>query len=268
LDRNHIKVQIPPGYLAKSGAVGFSNYANRPEPELGSNVEAPQQILYVASKDSPVLSSVYPSEVSPDEVENGSFHVPFVLYGSGFTPASRVIRSLYHVDLGYQGTTRFISPNEIHYEMYKDEFVIDHKWSAISPIQLWVANDDWLHVSEPQEIRIDPSPSFPANPATAERAKITSVSPYPVPLIDPAGPTFLMVTVQGEHFQPRQSVVAMIHTNGQDQEVKLKTQYISPLQLHAWLPRSAWSEHKLRYRFGVGTAKGTCAVEAAEEDDN
>jgi hypothetical protein len=65
LDRNHIKVQIPPGYLAKSGAVGFSNYANRPEPELGSNVEAPQQILYVASKDSPVLSSVYPSEVSP-----------------------------------------------------------------------------------------------------------------------------------------------------------------------------------------------------------
>jgi hypothetical protein len=268
VDITHLRVNIPPEHLADSGTLGFSIFENVRQPELGNQVEAPQQILYVASKEIPVLLSIYPPSVSPDEIAKGSFHVLFTLYGSGFTSKSRVVDSLYDRDLNYAGTTRFISPTELQVDLYQDRFVRDHKWSGVSPVRLWVADSDWLHVSEPTEIRIDPSMSFPSDPLAAPRSKIVSVSPFPILIMNPAGPEFLEVTIKGERLKRRQSIVAMIRTDEDEKEVKLKTQYVSSEELRAWLPRSLWSEHRLRYRFVVQTTGGTCSVEAIEADPN
>ena len=223
--------------------------------------------IYVEDRESPVLSSVYPSEVSPDEAEKGPFHIPVRLQGSGFTSASRVVRTLYDVDLAYEGSTRFISPTELQYDMYQDEFVIDHKWTAAGSVRLWVATGDWLHVSEPQEIKINPSPSFPPNPATAQRSTITSVSPYPIPMIDPAGPQNVIIAIHGEHFRKNEIVTVLRDEHSVLKDFKLHTEYLSPQELRVWLPRDLWSEHRLRYRFAVETKAGLCVVET-DEDDN
>jgi hypothetical protein len=266
-DRNHIEVTIPELFLDKPGVLGLSNKVDGPEPDLGNEVKPPQQTIYVSSKDSPTLSDVTPSEISAAEVSEGPFHITVHLHGSGFTPASTVVQSLYDHALG-PGRTRFISPNDLEFDLYKYEIVIDDKWSSASPIRLWVVNSDWLHVSEGQEIRIEPSPMFPPDRFIAMRPQITSLSPDPIPMMDPAGPDSLVVTVRGEHFQGRQSVVASVETDKESQEIRLKTQFISPQELRAWLPRKLWSQHRLKYRFAVKTEVGTCGVEQVEEDDN
>jgi hypothetical protein len=49
-------------------------------------------------------------------------------------------------------------------------------------------------------------------------------------------------------------------------EVKLKTLYVSPHELRAWLPSDLWSEHRLRYKFVVRTSAGQCIAEVLEDD--
>jgi hypothetical protein len=272
VDRNHIEVRIPEQYLDRPGILGFSNKADGPEWELNSEAQAPRQIVYVSSKDSPTLSAISPSEISVTEADEGPFHIPIHLRGSGFTPASTVVQSLYHHDLTNLGQTRFISPSELEFDMYQDAIVVDHKWSASSPIRLWVVNSDWLHVSEPGEIQIEPSSLFPPMPSQMPSAmpapRINSISPDPVPLMDPAGPQFRAIELQGEGFRRGQSVDAMIVTANEEKTTRLKTQFVSSQELRASLPRSLWTMHHLKYRFGAKTQVGTCSVEITEDDDN
>ena len=235
---------------------------------LAPKLSPPQQTIYIYSKDSPTLSEITPSEISASEASEGSFHIPIRLHGSGFTAASVVVESLYDHDLSNLGQTRFISSNDLEFDLYKDAVIVDGRWSAARPIRLWVANGDWLHVSEPQEIRVVPSSLFPPDPYIAEASRIAQVLPDPIGLIDPAAPAFLEVTVQGEHFRRGESVVAIVNLESHEKEVKLKTQFVSSTELRAWLPRDMWSKHHLRYGFSVKTPKGICSVELAEDDDN
>jgi hypothetical protein len=265
LDKEHAEVRIPERYLNAAGTLGLSNKFDGPEPDLGADVNAPQQTIYVSSKDSPTLSEITPSKISTAEAEDGPFHIPIHLHGSGFTPDSVVEEALYDRAL-LSGRTRFISPTELEYDLYQDEIVFDHKQSAVNAIRMWVVNGDWLHVSEPKELQIESSSMFP--PLAPPPSRILSIQPDPVPMADPAGPAFLAVDILGENFRRKESVIAIVGKDGEDRNIKLKTQFISAQELRSWLPRDVWSEHRARYRFEVQTPKGVCAVDLTEEDDN
>jgi hypothetical protein len=155
----------------------------------------------------------------------------------------------------------FISNDELRVHLPSERLVIDHRWSASRPIRLWVANDDVFHISEAQEVRVLESVHFPHHPSGDPVASITHISPYPVPLID--SDASVLLTVHGENFAPGESVLA---DNG-EKEVKLKTLYVSPQELRAWLPRHLWREHRLRFRLVVRTAMGRCIADVSEDDN-
>ena len=121
-----------------------------------------------------------------------------------------------------------------------------------------MANDDILHISEPQEIRVLPSPQLPPYPSQTSLPVITQISPYPVPLIEPGGPLSIPLTVQGTNFRRGELVAAAVDRGD---KVKLKTSYVSLQELQAWLPSETWSEHRLRFRLVVNTAAGLCEAE-------
>jgi hypothetical protein len=73
----------------------------------------------------------------------------------------------------------------------------------------------------------------------------------------------VLLTVHGENFAPGESVLA---DNG-EKEVKLKTLYVSPQELRAWLPRDLWRDHRLRFRLVVRTAMGRCIADVLEDDN-
>jgi hypothetical protein len=261
VDLHHVRVRIPPGYLSRATVLGLNMERAGSEREIGTDVGLPGQTLYVANKDSPVLDSVQPSEVSADEAEKGAVTVH--LHGSGFKSSSKVTLSLENAsDLNQGGLQpEFISANELRIDLPTHYFVYDGKWSAVRPVRLWVANEDVLHISGPQEIRILPSAHLPPYPPQTSLPVITQISPYPVPLMEPGGPLSIPLTVQGTNFRKGQLVVAEID---RDEKVKLKTLYVSPQELQAWLPINMWSEHRLRFRFVVSTAAGLCVADVVE----
>ena len=262
VDLHHVRVQIPQAYLRRPAVLGLAAAQPDYEEAPGSEVRPPQQTLYVVSKDSPILSSVEPSEVDSDEVEEGG-GLTVRLRGSGFTPGSRVAMSLENArGLAHGGLKPvFISNDELRVHLPAERLVIDHKWSASRPIRLWVGNDDVFHISEAQEVRVSESVHFPHHPSGDPVASITHISPYPVPLID-SGASVLL-TVRGENFAPGESVLA----DNSDKEVKLKTVYVSPQELRAWLPRSVWRERRLRFRLVAQTAAGRCTADVWEDDN-
>lgn len=262
VDLQHVRVQIPPGYLSRPTILGLNVERAGSEKEMGSDAGMSAQTFYVTNKDSPVLDSVEPSEVSADEAEKGAVTVH--LHGSGFKSGSKVTLSLENAsDLNQGGLQpEFISANELRIDLPTKYFVYDGKWSAVRPVRLWVANDDILHISEPQEIRVLPSPHLPPYPSQTSLPVITQISPYPVPLMEPGGPLSIPLTVQGTNFRRGQLVAAAVD---RDDKVKLKTLYISPQELQAWLPSETWSEHRLRFRLVVNTAAGLCEAEILED---
>ena len=67
IDLRHIKVTVPPAYLLKPGLYGLVGQdASFEMDAVALSKLTPQQELYVASKDSPVISSVEPSSVRSD----------------------------------------------------------------------------------------------------------------------------------------------------------------------------------------------------------
>jgi len=265
VDFQHVRIQVPPGYLTRPTIIGFAAYDEDSGLSPDSDVKPPEQTLYVTSKDSPVLSSIEPSEVSADEAQKNVLTVR--IHGGGFTPSSKVLLSLENgSDLGQRGLIpQFLSPYELQIDLPSERFIIDRKWSAPGPVRLWVANDDVFHVSNEQEIRVIPSTDFPAYPSDASRAAITHISPYPVPLMNSESPASLMLTVQGEHFRAGEYIVAA--TDKWMEDVKLKTEYVSSQELHAWLPQRLWYERRFRCRLVVQTAAESCVAEVVEEND-
>jgi hypothetical protein len=127
--------------------------------------------------------------------------------------------------------------------------------------QLWVRNGDDQHVSDPQTLTLLPSPEFPLT--GAKRPSITSVSPYPVPLMDQRCSTGIFLNVYGENFKYGDTVIA---ENGETLgNGQLRTEFISPQQLNVWLPREMWRSHRLSFKLVTQTSSGTCAVEAWQD---
>ena len=108
-----------------------------------------------------------------------------------------------------------------------------------------------------------PSARFPAYPLKEPVAEIFSVSPYPVPLMEMGEVSATELLVHGQNFNHSQLVVAVID----GKESKLKTLFVSPDELHAWLPAKYWSLQKLRYRFVLHSNEGSCVAEIVDQDD-
>jgi hypothetical protein len=65
--------------------------------------------------------------------------------------------------------------------------------------------------------------------------------------------------VRGKNFRPNVTVVAS--NDGGGVFNKLKTVFVSPEELRAWLPQGMWRTHRLSFRFVVQTEKRKSAVE-------
>lgn len=83
-------------------------------------------------------------------------------------------------------------------------------------------------------------------------AVITSISPFPIHLMDRHSPAELKITVHGENFIPENKVAAHYGYLAE----ALRTEYVSPSTLHAWIPREHWRKHQVVYRLVVLTHSG------------
>ena len=87
VDLRHVKVRIPSAYLLKPTVLGLVGEDASFEMTADALSKlSPEQEVYVASKDSAVISSVEPSSVRADAAKRGEVEV--TLRGSGFTKDS------------------------------------------------------------------------------------------------------------------------------------------------------------------------------------
>ena len=263
VDLQHIRVQIPSGYLAKPGilqleATRVGNEVGRP---VGSEVGggASFATIYVMSKDRPSFSAIDPDEVSADDLKDG---VTVRILGSGFTAESEVLTS-FQVHVGHERDALkpfSITPHEMQVKIPSSLF----EGTSLPGNQalLWVRNGDDQHVSDPQGLRLLSSLESPV--AGAKVPLIASTFPYPVPLMDSQSPAFTLLKIYGENFTKGDSVFAKNDDSNRNE--KLKTEFISSQELQAWLPRGLWRHHRVSFRLIGLTSKGTCAVESWENE--
>ena len=252
LDLRHVEVTIPSHLLDKAGVLTV--YAK--DTWEGKEAAAPRtgQKIIVASKDSPVINSVEPHVLhccGPQESD-----VTVVLRGRGFTEHSEVI----FADEPYTHPgVDFVSPNELRVTIpgikLKDE---GGRYARATPLRLCVVNGP-LQLSASAELHVLPSAKFKREPLPAV---IRSITPYPVPMMDFQSPESLTMEISGDNFRPDDVVAVDNHVSDR---IRLKTQYVSPHHLRAWLPRESWRKHRISFRLIVQTSAGFCAAEAFAE---
>jgi len=262
IDLRHIKVTVPSAYLLKPGVYGLVGQdASFEMDAIALSKLTPEQELYVASKDSPVISSVEPSSVRADAGKRDDVQV--TLRGSGFTKESGAVfgtASTVQMGLG-GGDADFVSPQELQAKIPYYLLTVG-PFASNEPIRVWVTDGNTLKVSEPVEIQVLPAPSQKVAP---KAAAIDSVAPFPIPLMDAHSPRYEVVEIEGENFRPDDRVVAVLDPDSPGEYSPLKTEFISETKLRAWLPREFWRIHQLSYRLLLKTAAGVCATEVFDE---
>jgi hypothetical protein len=264
IDLRHIKVMVPSAYLLKPGVYGLVGQDASFEMDANALSKlTPQQELYVASKDSPVISSVEPSSVRSDAAKRDDVEV--TLRGRGFTTETlAVFGTATTVEMGLGGgDADFISPQELQAKIPYYLLTVG-PFASNEPIHVWVTDDNTLKVSEPVEIQVSPAPSQKVAP---KAAAINSVTPFLIPLMDAHSPKYQIVEIEGENFRPDDRVQAVLDPNSPGDYSPLKTEFISETKLRAWLPREFWRKHQLSYRLLLQTASGVCATEVFDDED-
>jgi hypothetical protein len=217
--------------------------------------------VYVASRTSPVLQSVSPSTLPPDLPQD---KLELVVRGSGFTKDSNLFAGYFPVvgleDQQVPLDTDYISPTELRASVdssFGHDILGKGVWSAGDRLRLWVkGSEEKFELSEAKDIELSPGTERPR-----KTARITSVSPFPIRLMDQHSPTELKLTVRGENFIPENKVVA--HFGNIHLEVR--TEYVSPHMMRAWIPRQLWRKHQLRYRLVVETIAGRRYVQQVDD---
>jgi len=264
IDLRHIKVTVPSAYLLKPGVYGLVGQDASFEMDATALSKlTPQQELYVASKDSPVISSVEPSSVRADAGQKDDVEV--TLRGRGFTKESAAVfgtASTVQMGLG-GGDADFVSPQELQAKIPSYLLTVGI-FANSEPIRVWVTDDNDLKISEPVEIQILPTPSLKVAP---KAAAINSVTPFLIPLMDAQSPQYQIVEIEGENFRPDDRVEAVRNPDYPGDYSTLKTEFISDTKLRAWLPREFWRKHQLSYRLLLKTAAGVCATEVFDEEN-
>jgi hypothetical protein len=259
-DLRRIGVQIPAGYLSKPTGLrlGAVRVGDESLYHLGTqDGSGPSMTVRVMSKDRPVFTAMEPSTASAGNQTGATLRI----LGSGFTTDSQVLVSEGGgIDFTSAFKPTFLSSSELHVTLRDDQLRTGSS-SLYANFQLWVRNGDDQHISDPKTLTLLPTPEFPF--AGAKRPSITSVSPYPVPLMDEPSSTGIFLKVYGENFKNGDTLIAQ--NNESQGDGKLRTEFVSPQQLNAWLPREAWRSHRLSFRLMIQASTGTCAAEAWQD---
>ncbi len=249
IDLRHVEVMLPSDILEKPQVfrlhIKDSWNGDKPEgPEDG-------QKIIVARKDSPTIDSIKPDAMRCCRTRDSDATV--VLRGRGFTEHSEVKAG---DDPYLHPAITFVSSHELRVT-FPDMELKDgsERYSRAKPLSLTVVNGP-LQISAPGEIHVLPSARFRPDPLPAT---IRAIAPYPVPMMDFHSPKFLTLDINGDNFRSN-DVVAF--RNEDSETVRLRTQYLSPHHLRAWLPRESWRKHRLSFRLVIQTPAGFCAAEA------
>jgi hypothetical protein len=223
--------------------------------------------VHVASPASPVLRSVSPARVPAGLPQD---QLTLVLRGSGFTQDSRIFagylptaNTLYTPQLPLE--TEYISPRELRAHVDAG-YGNDPLGRLGDRLRIWVVgNEEKFELSEPFDVAIM-RPAGDTNRSGV--AVITSVSPYPIPLMTAHSPAELKITIHGTNFVPENKVIADFGRFAPNHR-ELRMEYVSPTTLRAWIPRQFWRKHQLSYQLVVETTSGerlTRRIKAPPED--
>jgi hypothetical protein len=269
LDFAHARVTMAADCLVRPGILLVS--ADGDEERTAS--------VHVASRTSPVLLRVSPSHI-PENMRQDQLRL--VVRGSGFTEESTVYAG-YNPDALNQMTdqlslgTEYISPTElrVRVDAYEAE---DHEVSAgvasDEKLRIWVkGKEEKFQLSEPYDVTLRPvvthDISFPPEglvlrPLRPKTAVVTSVSPFPIKLMNERSPSELAVTIHGENFVPADKVrFSFWGQTINDREAH--SEYISATQLQAWIPRQLWRKHQVSYRLVMEAKSGQRYVQQVDE---
>jgi hypothetical protein len=250
LDLRSVLATIPSELRSKPGALTayVKDSWEAQDAESGSG-----QKIIVASKDSPVITSVEPRVVGCCGQD-----ATVILRGHGFTADSEV---KFGDDKSIGPEVKFVSAQELRVQIRGEELEgFDGSYARPTPVTLSVIND-LLHFSAPVEVRVEPSAKFKRGQLLA---LVRGISPYPVPMMDSQSPEFRVLKIEGDNFRPN-DVVFFNSIYGHTNRTRMRTQYVSTHHLRAWLPREAWRKHRLSFRLVIQTPAGLCAAEAFEE---
>ena len=256
LDLRHTTVEIPSGYLARPTVLEVESVP--PGLYILGEEKTPSFepiTIRVMSRDRPILSEISPKEISADDLTNNTV---IQLLGSGFTTDSQVVTLFGGAELATK--TQFISTSVFQVRIDPEDLNLYWRSTHARSIQFSVRNGDDLHVSDVLELEILPTPSHPLSEPLIP--VITSAAPYPVPLMDYHSPDFSELKIYGNNFRQGQRVRA----NNGDVSKELKTEYVSPQELDAQLPRELWQEHRLSAKLVTRTKSGFCSVEVREDE--
>jgi hypothetical protein len=81
-------------------------------------------------------------------------------------------------------------------------------------------------------------------------------------------PEELKVTIRGVNFVPEDKVQFDFGHFGPHEQV-VRSEYVSPTMLRAWIPRKLWRKHQITYRLVVETISGerySQRVDATRDD--
>jgi hypothetical protein len=221
--------------------------------------------LVVAQPQSPAIERLDPKELRADadefpsasgtEAQQSSFEehgVHVRIHGQSFDRDSQVFTGADPFS-GQRLPTEFVSPHEIRFWLESGKF---KGLTGYNPI-VWVTNqNESCAISNPVTLNILPPIGTPP-PVLGGDILVTE--PYPIPLIRQDAPKEMEFIVRGKNFRPNVTVVASVDGGGVS--TNLKTLFVSPEELHAWLPQTMWRVHRLSFRFVVRTEKGESAVE-------
>ncbi len=257
LDLRLIRVTIPKEFLTAPGVLEASALDVWEKDKAGlypsKRSHAPELKIIVVGKNSPTLDAIEPESLPADAADPAEDKkVAIVLHGSGFTKDSDVALGSEPTSMSsFMADVTFVSPSELRAQIPASAL----KNAKYVPLKISVVNDH-LHFSAPRELSVLPATKL--NPAPIP-ALIRSITPYPVPMMEYHSPEFLELEINGDNFRLN-DVVAYRYTYFD--RTKLRTHYVSPHQLKAWLPRDAWRKHRLSFRLVVQSATGTCSAEA------
>jgi hypothetical protein len=223
--------------------------------------------LVVAQPQSPAIERLEPKELRADadefpsasgtgtEAQQSSYEehgVHVRIHGQSFDRDSQVFTGADPFS-GQRLPTEFVSPHEIRFWLESGKF---KGLTGYNPI-VWVTNqNESCAISNPVTLNILPAVGTPPPVLGGD---IIFTEPYPIPLVRQDGPKEMEFVVRGKNFRPNVTVVA--GNDGSGVTANLKTLFVSPEELHVWLPQAMWRVHRLSFRFVVQTEKGESAVE-------
>lgn len=270
LDLAHARITLGADCLQKAGILLVTTEG---DPDEGATI-------HLASKTGPTLSSVSPSSL-PDDLRQDKLRL--VLRGRGFTKDSEVYAG-YYPDAGDYQTDQlwpeaeYVSSTELRVRV--DPVHAGNNTVAQPPgekLRLWVkGSEEKFELSQPLDVTLRstgrPLPMGRLTEADFRRWKpktalVTSVSPFPIRLMNEHSPKELEITLRGENFSPEDKVRFSFGSKvNNDKEVR--SEYVSPTTLRAWLPRQFWRKHALSYRFVVETTAGQLYTRQVDEKDD